>query len=41
MFVLREVLQCKPGKVGVLRKKFKALNAVPNATGVSGLHAND
>ena len=28
MYVFREVLQCKPGKVGELRKKFQALNGV-------------
>ena len=28
MFVMREVLSCKPGKVGELRKKFEALNAI-------------
>jgi hypothetical protein len=28
MFVMREVLVCKPGKVGELKKKFKALNAI-------------
>jgi hypothetical protein len=28
MFVMREVLRCKPGKVGELKKKFQALNAV-------------
>jgi hypothetical protein len=28
MFVMREVLQCKPGKVGDLKKKFRALNAI-------------
>ena len=28
MFMLREVLNCKPGKVGELVKKFKALGAV-------------
>ena len=28
MFMVREVLSCKPGKVGELAKKFKALGAV-------------
>ena len=28
MYVFREVLQCKPGKVGELRKKFQALNGL-------------
>jgi len=28
MFMVREVLSCKPGKVGALVKKFKALNEV-------------
>ena len=28
MYVFREVLQCKPGKVGDLRKRFQALNGV-------------
>jgi hypothetical protein len=28
MFMVREVLNCKPGKVGALVKKFKALGAV-------------
>jgi hypothetical protein len=28
MFMVREVLSCKPGKVGELVKKFKALNEV-------------
>lgn len=28
MFVMREVLRCKPGKTGELKKKFQALNAV-------------
>jgi hypothetical protein len=28
MFVMREVLRCKPGKIGELTKKFQALNAV-------------
>lgn len=28
MFVMREVLQCKPGKVGELKKKFRALNVI-------------
>jgi hypothetical protein len=28
MYIIREVMYCKPGKVGELRKKFVALNAV-------------
>lgn len=28
MFVMQEVLRCKPGKIGELRKKFQALNAI-------------
>lgn len=28
MFLVREVLHCKPGKVGALRGKFQALNEV-------------
>lgn len=28
MFMVREVLNCRPGKVGELLKKFKALGAV-------------
>ena len=28
MFVFREVLQCKPGKVGELRNRFQALNGL-------------
>ena len=28
MFLIREVLSCKPGKVGEMVKKFKALSAV-------------
>jgi hypothetical protein len=33
MFVFREVMQCKPGKVGELRKKFQALNAILTRSG--------
>jgi hypothetical protein len=33
MFVVREVLQCKPGKVGELRKKFEALNVTVKRLG--------
>jgi hypothetical protein len=33
MFVMREVLQCKPGKVGELKKRFLALNAVVKQKG--------
>jgi len=33
MFVMREVLQCKPGKVGELTKKFVALNAIVKQKG--------
>jgi len=28
MFVIREVLNCQPGKVGEMRNNFKALNGV-------------
>ena len=28
MFVMRETLQCKPGKIGDLKKRFQALNAI-------------
>ncbi|HSM60204.1 MAG TPA: hypothetical protein VK849_05380 [Longimicrobiales bacterium] len=28
MYVMREVLRCRPGKVGTLLKKFEALNGV-------------
>lgn len=31
MFMVREVLNCKPGKVGELARKFKALGAVMKA----------
>lgn len=33
MFVMREVLQCKPGGVGELKKKFLALNAIVKQKG--------
>jgi hypothetical protein len=33
MLVMREVLQCKPGKVGELKKKFLALNAIVKQKG--------
>ena len=28
MYIVREIMHCKPGKVGELNKKFQALNAV-------------
>jgi len=28
VYLVREVMHCKPGKVGELKKKFKALNTV-------------
>lgn len=28
MYVIREVLNCKPGKVGELKKKFRAVSAI-------------
>lgn len=31
MYMVREVLSCRPGKVGALVKKFKALNEVMQA----------
>jgi hypothetical protein len=34
MYMVREVLNCEPGKVGALVKKFKALNAVMEAMDV-------
>ena len=33
MFVMREVLQCKAGKVGELKKRFLALNAIVKQKG--------
>ncbi|MGE0158491.1 MAG: hypothetical protein AB7T31_03710 [Gemmatimonadales bacterium] len=33
MFMVREVLNCRPGKVGELVKKFKALGEVMRAMG--------
>ena len=33
MFVIREVMNCKPGKVGELKKKFKALGSVMERMG--------
>lgn len=33
MYVVREVLQCKPGKVGALRKKFQAVSTVRERLG--------
>lgn len=33
MFVMRETLQCKPGKIGELKKKFLALNAIVKRKG--------
>ena len=33
MFVIREVMNCKPGKVGELKKKFKALASVMERMG--------
>jgi hypothetical protein len=32
MYLIRDVLNCKPGKVGELRKMFKALNGVMERT---------
>jgi len=34
MYRVREVLNCKPGKVGELKKKFKALSVVMERMGV-------
>ena len=34
MFMVREILNCKPGKVGELVKKFKALGAIMDEMGV-------
>ena len=34
MFMVREVLNCHPGKVGELTKKFKALGTVMKGMGV-------
>jgi len=34
MFMVREVLSCKPGKVGELVKKFQALGAVMQEMGL-------
>ena len=34
MYLVREVLNCRPGKVGELLKKFKALSAVMERMGV-------
>ena len=28
MYVIREILNCKPGKVGALREKFEAISSV-------------
>ena len=33
MFVMREVLQCQPGQVGELKKRFLALNAIVKQKG--------
>jgi len=33
MYVVREVVQCKPGKVGALIKKFKALSSIVQGLG--------
>jgi hypothetical protein len=33
MYLVREVLNCRPGKVGELKKKFKALSAVVERLG--------
>lgn len=33
MYVIRDVMNCKPGKVGEMVKKFKALNAVVERLG--------
>lgn len=35
MFMVREVLNCRPGKVGQLLKKFKDLNTVMTDMGVA------
>jgi len=34
MFVVREVLSCKPGKVGALKNKFKELGSVMKGMGL-------
>jgi hypothetical protein len=34
MILVREVLQCKPGKVGELLKKFQALSAIMEPMGL-------
>jgi len=34
MFVVREVLNCRPGKVGALKKNFKALGEVMKGMGL-------
>jgi hypothetical protein len=34
MFMVREVLNCKPGKVGTLTKKFKTLGAIMTGMGL-------
>jgi hypothetical protein len=33
MYMIREVMNCKPGKVGELKKKFKALGTVMERMG--------
>jgi len=33
MVVIREILQCEPGKIGDLKRKFQALNAVVQKRG--------
>ena len=34
MYVIREVMQCKPGKVGEMVKRFKALNDLAPTLGL-------
>jgi hypothetical protein len=36
MYMVREVMNCRPGKVGALVKKFQALNAVMTEMGLAG-----
>ena len=36
MFVIREVMHCKPGKVSELVKRFKALSAIVESNGHKG-----
>jgi hypothetical protein len=37
MFLVREVLNCRPGKVGALVKKFKELNALVQSMNLAPL----